>query len=429
MSKRDRAASAVLEWSPTYASFFQPGTERHIEAANLGELGLSPNQELIVALSRRTSFVKAVRVPDVPKAEVARVLQLQVGTLFPVAGAQLALDFILTDDVSPEGRLAVVAATRVETLSQLVDDAQVAGASLHQVVPVAFGSVLLGQSLGLRDCAVVEHAAEGLCIDIVSEGKLAYSRVAPFPKTSAELEAEVCRTFAIAKKPCGDTIAAGGLAFDGADHLVKTRVSEAFLLPGVHVPLSLELPEAAAARARKRVRTRARTAILLWLAVFVVALLVYFDRADAAAEIRRGEARWAADLRKLRSAKSTAETRRNKVAALGTTLMGAFEPAQKPYDVLTVVSNAVPDNTWLTGVTFERGKPLLIRGSTTSNEGVTTYLNRLKGDPRFRDVRLVFANDTTVERVTIVQFSISAHVVGNFPLVITTTTTRGGARQ
>ena len=38
-------------------------------------------------------------------------------------------------------------------------------------------------------------------------------------------------------------------------------------------------------------------------------------------------------------------------------------------------------------------------------------------ESRFRNVQLIFANNAEIEGTPVVQFAITAHVVGNFPLV------------
>jgi Tfp pilus assembly protein PilN len=83
---------------------------------------------------------------------------------------------------------------------------------------------------------------------------------------------------------------------------------------------------------------------------------------------------------------------------------------------LALASALAPSDVWLTGVTFERGKPLLVRGTALSGASVAAYLQSLSGQSRFRDVKLVFANDATIETTQVQQFSISAHAVGNLPL-------------
>jgi Tfp pilus assembly protein PilN len=87
--------------------------------------------------------------------------------------------------------------------------------------------------------------------------------------------------------------------------------------------------------------------------------------------------------------------------------------------VATVAANAVPEGVWLTGMSLDRGKPLQIRGSAKTNEQVADYVQQLSSSERLRDVKLVFSNNNTIGDTPIVQFSISAHVIGNYPLADT----------
>jgi hypothetical protein len=103
-------------------------------------------------------------------------------------------------------------------------------------------------------------------------------------------------------------------------------------------------------------------------------------------------------------------------APVDTSLDLAFEPKQRLGDVTFLVNNLCPEGLWLTGLTIERGKLALIRGTAINGEAVYKYLDRLTTQDRFRDVKLVFANNGQIEKVSVVQFSISAHVVGNLPL-------------
>ncbi|HLO97838.1 MAG TPA: PilN domain-containing protein, partial [Fimbriimonas sp.] len=97
----------------------------------------------------------------------------------------------------------------------------------------------------------------------------------------------------------------------------------------------------------------------------------------------------------------------------------AFQPAQKASDVLKVVSGLVPSGVWLTGVTFERGKVLQIRGTGTNPVAVSNYVRALTKQSRLRDVKLLFANSTDIEGTPAVQFSITAFPKGNVPILET----------
>jgi hypothetical protein len=98
-------------------------------------------------------------------------------------------------------------------------------------------------------------------------------------------------------------------------------------------------------------------------------------------------------------------------------LARAFSPAQKLSDVVTLAAIKVPKGIWLTGVSVERGKDLQIRGISKTSQLVTTYVDALAAESRFRNVRLVFANDSTIDEEKVTQFSISAFPVGNLPLL------------
>ena len=66
---------------------------------------------------------------------------------------------------------------------------------------------------------------------------------------------------------------------------------------------------------------------------------------------------------------------------------------------------------------MERGKHIQIRGTAKTSETVAEYIRALQAEPRFRDVRLVFANNAAIETNQVVQFSVSAFPVGNLPLI------------
>ena len=122
-------------------------------------------------------------------------------------------------------------------------------------------------------------------------------------------------------------------------------------------------------------------------------------------------------LGKLRKDRQALESDVSKMQATDSSLQRAFAPAQKPAEILTVVANHVPKGVWLGGITFDRGKTMYIRGTSTTSEGVAEYLNALTTEPRLREVKLVFANNGDIEKTPVVQFSIQAFPVGNLPLI------------
>ena len=111
------------------------------------------------------------------------------------------------------------------------------------------------------------------------------------------------------------------------------------------------------------------------------------------------------------------ESKASKKKPASDQLLKAFEPAQRPSDILKTISYLLPNDTWLTGVTFERGKTILIRGTSKNSSHVSTYVSGLSKQKRFRDVRLMYANGGEIEGTPTVQFSIVGFPVGNLAII------------
>jgi Tfp pilus assembly protein PilN len=409
----------VIEWSSSRVTAYNPQNRQYHTAGSIAEAVqfLQGARGVVVALSRRSSFLRTLRVPDSAKAQVRQVLQLQLNALLPATPGGFAFDFRLTKSVNGEGRLAVVAAVANETLRQIHRELKAAGVEPIVVVPTAFGSWLLSNSLNIPQCAVVENVTEGLAIDIIADDELRYTRVVPLPKDSEAIEAEICRTFSIARVPCSHIVASAGFTFDGADTTVATRPLEVFstgLLSKLE--LNIELPETLDKRRSGSLAGRARIAIVMSAVALGAAAYVFMDQASAAAAVQHVLDTRAKSLAQLKSMKSTLDTKVSDQTKLQARLAAAFQPVQNLSDVVVTFSTETPPGVWLNGITLERGKPLQLRGTAMTSEQVAQYVQLLSTDERFRQVRLVFANDSTIEKTPVVQFSISAHVLGNLPL-------------
>ncbi|MEZ0325117.1 MAG: PilN domain-containing protein [Fimbriimonas sp.] len=431
MSKTAPDVSLVLEWSPRGVVAFEPGHKSTRAFETVAEaVANSSSKTALVAVSRRSVFVRTLYVPNAAPSEIEIIVQMKLGELFPLPANELAYSIDLTDQVTPEGRLAVVVAMPAVDLRKLHEEMRAAGVRVQRVVPVAYGSLALADSLGLKDTAVVSREEAGLGIDIVSNGVLRYSRVAG---TTANASAEVCRTYTVAGIPCGDILATEGVVVDDADRISTIAPLEA--LAGVwptKVP-TLELPEAVALKVSRATAARRRMAAFLMLAGIVLAVFAYFDYDDSVKLVQKAEARWTTQVRRAELDRKEAEKAAETSAAMEAAMRLATEPGQNQSDIVAAAANAAPEGIWLTGITLERGKVLLLRGSARTNDDITEYLRRLtlltatvSGNegisvaPRFRDVTLAFSNTGKIDDVPILQFSISAFPVGNLPLVDTT---------
>lgn len=412
----------VVEWSPNLVLVFDPRSKSQVHYGSIHEASaaLGSGKNVRIAVARRSSFIKPVRVPDTGKAEILQMLRLTAANHLPLPANEIAFDVRLTDDVSPEGRLAIVAAVRSEELRALQLDVKNAGWNALDILPASFGSILVAQKAGLTDCTVVQKTDEGWTLDLICRNELRYSRAVPKEVPAEALDEEVVRTYAAAGIPCGPVLAAGGISLDAAR--MRTDFSSLELLASTQadaIGIHLELRETIDARAAKIRGARMRNAVALALGALLLAGYAFQDRANAQIELNHLKAQWSSSDLKTNAAKSTQLTRKTAAQAVAADLDRAFHPAQRVSDVLSIVGNLAPQGVWLTGVDVERGKPLLIRGTATSSEAVAGYVNALAGekDKRFRDVRLVFANNGTIEQRAVVQFSVQGFPVGNLPLV------------
>lgn len=411
--------NAVIEWSPNGVCRYDVASKTLDHAANLAGLPSvgSSGSPVVVAVSRRTVFIKPVRVPNAGEAEIRQILRIQLDQLFPVQQGELAYDLWLTHDVTSEGKLAVVCGMKTDLLKEL--HAQLAAASVRnfKVVPAAIGSVLVARSLGQKSCVVVDRTFEGLALDVVWDGELRYSRAVPYEPGATSVEAEIARTLAVAGvESCPTVCTAEGL-YPQADLQAPMGTLAALGTPqamGLHV--QLEPPEAAERRREQRIAKRFRLVFLTAGAAAVAWTAAILDMSDRAKAVEKADRAHLERMDALNDMKKQLQRQSAEFQAASDALQRGFAPAQRFTDVLTVVGECAPQTVWLSGLTLERGRQLSIRGTALSSDSVARFVEKMAAQSRFRDVKLVFANNGLIEATPIVQFSLTAHVVGNLPL-------------
>lgn len=418
MSK-EASPAFVIEWSSSGARVFDPLTSstRSFPTFAAAAQAAKGASRVIVAVSRRAAFVRAIRVPDAPKEDVRQALLLTGGAHLPLPIAEMSFDVSLTEDTGIEGRLAILGAIVASDLHTINSELRLIGIKEFSVIPVAFGAAALGLKSGMKDGAVVERLEDGWAIDILSQGELKYSRLAPARVTEQQIEDEVTRTFAAAGMTCGEILVAGGLELPFADHRTRETALEALSQPEFALfDFHLELQEEAAAKKAKARATKLRLASLVLASCVLIAYFIYDDRAKVQAEIAKTTARLAVTDRRIKADVSDVKAAQLSADAMNADLDRAFKPAQRASDMIQVVANAAPTGVWLTNITVERGRPVLVRGSAMTSDAITAFVNALNGSPRLRDARIVFTNNGSIDRQAIVQFSVQATAVGNLPL-------------
>jgi Tfp pilus assembly protein PilN len=188
------------------------------------------------------------------------------------------------------------------------------------------------------------------------------------------------------------------------------------------------LPETIAARASIGRARRTHLAIILSVLALVAVAFVYFDRARLSAAISKREASASTSLEAMRNKRDSILDELNEANGMEKVLERGFHPGQRLGDVAALVSNRLPANAWLTNLSISRGQALTVRGTAMSGEDVTSYVSALTQEPRFREVRLIFANNALIESTPVIQFSASAFPIGNLPLV-EKSAAKGGRRR
>ena len=397
-------ATLHLEWSPGHVRALDRASGKTNSAQAIGELGpaLSGHKSVLVGVGRSSIFLKTLGLPRATPDDLRNLLAVRLGQLFPLPASELSFDFVQTDAPTPEGFLTVVAAMRSKDLLQLRAELAQAGLKATAIRPVALGAAVAAKDAGLPDALVVESAGEGLTLDVVQGGVLRFSRTTP----GGDIVAEAQRTIAAAgvdRLPTLETQARD------ASRSSLGRLGES---PAFHFALS----DDRAKEQKDKLAGRTRLAGLMLLSGILLATLIGVDRADDAAAVTRANGKWARELTQLRSTRDFETGKAQAATAQNDTLTRAFQPAQPLSDIASAVSDALPQNVWLTGLNVERGKPVQLRGTATRAEDVAKLVDALSGNSRFRDVRLVFANSGKIKETTVVQFNLAATAVGNLPL-------------
>lgn len=407
----------VVEWSPGQCRLYDPETGVITAGNTVADFTsqLRGRRKVVVAVSRRSSFVRATRLPDLPKPEMKAILAHQLVQLMPMPPGEASVDILPTDDVTSEGRTVFVAAVRNVVLRELYDELKRAGLEPETITPSAFASCKIAQRQGMSECAVVSNTPEGVAIDLVMKGVVRSSRVVPTPGDSDGIMEEVERTFAASKAPQLPIVATGSLSLPGA---VSENSDPLSVLSEGDIDLKLELPEVEAAQMQKLLKQKQGLAMLMWVAFLGVAAVVFDIRNQEAEKLNAGQARWEKRLILDRADHKFAEQRAREIRAKKEVLESAFQPKQSLDDVISVLTTLTPKGVWLTAVTLERGKRVNVRGTSLERSSVTAYLNGLTKQSRFRDIKLNFANSGQIQETPVVNFSIAAHVVGNFPLPV-----------
>ena len=398
----------LVEWTPGAVRLVDPTTGAESRGATLAECAPPRGRDAVVAVGRRSVFLRTVPVPPASKAEVARVIAFGLAATLPLEPKEVVFGFRTGGDT------AIVGAMRAESLERLHAEAQAAGLRVRAVLPVAFGAWLAARERSGSTWAVVEREDGGLSVDVLDRGELVYSRSVP----GAALEDagdEVARTFATAGVAPAKVLAlaSADLPADGHDpkgallHLADLRTIGRLLF-------SFELPARREARTARMRRWQAQRACLAAGLALATSAYAYRERVQARRDPPPSGS-LAASLQSARRERAAAEAQAAALARENRILDVAFGSAQSAADVVAAVANGTPPGAWITSLSVSRDAPVTVAGYALAGRDVPRFFRNVDHDPRFRRAQVVSTGVATLGKVPVVQFLISGDVVGTPP--------------
>ncbi len=135
------------------------------------------------------------------------------------------------------------------------------------------------------------------------------------------------------------------------------------------------------------------------------------ERAEEVARVRAAQQTVQQVQRQADTISKKVKTLEEQIELLEPTL----NPSATYLDILNDMVQRMPEGLWLTGITLEKGKPLVLRGTATGNGPIAQFTSDLGKSPYLQAVTLTYANEATIGNTKVVQFGITAQIRGNKP--------------
>ena len=96
----------LVEWSPNRVRAYDPSTRRLSTGATMAECVQGPqaSRDVIVGISQRSAFIRSLTVPKGSRADIAKILEYQLGALFPLKPNEYVFGFRLVPEAGERGR-------------------------------------------------------------------------------------------------------------------------------------------------------------------------------------------------------------------------------------------------------------------------------------------------------------------------------------
>ncbi len=409
MSQKPLAAQLFIEWDREWVRVYFVDSSNTKEGANLESIDGVNGKTAILMLSRRLVLQRSIALPDAQKSDVLVALKMKLVDVFPIPASELAFDFIPTTEKNDHGRVCNVFAAKTTDINEVIAICSKLGIVIQQIVPAQALSLKAAEQNSLSSGIFAERFGDFVNLDVYRYGDLVSSKVVDLNS----LDNEIARMKAMTGD--GSKTFAYNVNLDGNEQKLPSPFISSFGKSGL--TLDLEPEEYRTTRDDKARKDRHRKCYLLFIAGLTIASAVWFNYSDRTSSLASEQAKYEKRTKGVMALTISDEASAAKIKPTAELLTRSFTPAQTSSDIVKVISSLLPADTWLTGVTFERGKPLQIRGTSRKSALVSAYVLGLSKQKRFRDVRLSYANSGDINGVPTVQFSITAFPVGNLPLL------------
>jgi Tfp pilus assembly protein PilN len=181
-------------------------------------------------------------------------------------------------------------------------------------------------------------------------------------------------------------------------------------------PFQFELAESRSLHAKQRNDARLSIAGLALLVAITIVSVFFVLRQQATAQVHTAQARSLAQIARWQGIEGDDSDQAAQLGQLQSDMTTAFHPGQRLSDISAFVSDSLPKNAWLTGLTLERAKQVQVRGTALSADQVADFVDALGSSPRFANVKLIFANSAVIGTTQVIEFNVTADCVGNLPM-------------
>lgn len=396
-------------------------------------------RRVVVCLPARSVVIRRVELPPAEADQLPQLVAFEAQRHLSLPLDQLATGYceLSTTADGSDGREVLLAVTRRAELARLERVLQATGIRVegYAAAPLAASDAWMEEAAptpGITSWLLLAPEEEGLIAQAVHRGTPMFTRF--LPRNGGSWKADLRRSLAAhaiqaPEAAVQEVVVAGGVDTEGLEALLAlpVRSVDAGVTPGCgelsaewvslvgaarqwlgagSYPLKLE-PQGRPEAARTQGRSRAVVGMAAALAVAVALGGWQFDRQRrSAADLQEADqlSQQAAQDRKLLTELAK---RREKLKAQLTALGGSTTSSDEPpLELLRRAASLAPPGVWLTEMTFERGQPLRLQGSTRDAAQVGRWQRSLEQVGGFRAVELGYLRSATVGETPVTQFRI-----------------------